>query len=178
MEALKNNIILKRAIEHEMNLCVQANKLCDYDVLRKLFVISSITGNGPFWYIFILLIPLIYGSENTSVSLRMTSAGLIGLLIYKAIKHYTVRHRPYTHNSSINLGTSPLDQYSFPSGHTLHAVSFTIIASHYIPGIVWFLLPLTSLIALSRVVLGLHYPTDVIAGFAIGSSVAVIVINF
>ncbi|MFV1984938.1 MAG: phosphatase PAP2 family protein [Thiohalomonadales bacterium] len=177
MEALKNNLLLKRALEHEILLCVQANRLCQYIILRKIFVFFSITGNGPFWYVLILAIPIIYGTQNTFVSLRMTVAGLTGLLIYKSIKHYTLRLRPYTRHSLINLGTPALDKYSFPSGHTLHAVSFTIIASHYIPGIAWILVPITGMIASSRVILGLHYPTDVFAGVVIGTSVATVIIN-
>jgi undecaprenyl-diphosphatase len=80
-----------------------------------------------------------------------------------------VRQRPSMTWAQIHRGTPPLDLYSFPSGHTLHAVSFTIIAVAYYPGMMTVLLPLTILIALSRVVLGLHYPTDVFAGALIGA---------
>jgi undecaprenyl-diphosphatase len=66
------------------------------------------------------------------------------------------------------LGTSPLDLYSFPSGHTLHAVSFTLVVIHFLPMLLWLLLPFAILVAMSRVVLGLHYPTDVIAGVVLG----------
>jgi len=162
---------------YEINFCIQANRLCNIMLLRKLFVISSVTGNGPFWYVLILALPIFFGLEKTSVSLRMTAAGLVGLLIYKAIKHYTVRPRPYTRTLQIRPGTPPLDKYSFPSGHTLHATSFTIITCYFIPGFTWILVPLTGLIALSRVILGLHYPTDVAAGLIIGTSVAIVCIS-
>jgi hypothetical protein len=52
-------------------------------------------------------------------------------------------------------------------GHTLHAVAFTTVASAYSPQLSWLLIPFTVLIALSRMVLGLHYPSDVIAGIGI-----------
>jgi undecaprenyl-diphosphatase len=63
---------------------------------------------------------------------------------------------------------APLDHYSFPSGHTLHAVSFTVVALHYYPQLAWVLVPFTLLVAGSRVFLGLHYPSDVAAAAAIG----------
>ena len=72
----------------------------------------------------------------------------------------------------INLAMPPLDRYSFPSGHTLHAVSFAWQAIAHFPALSWILVPAASLIALSRVVLGLHYPTDVLAGAAIGALLA------
>jgi undecaprenyl-diphosphatase len=71
-------------------------------------------------------------------------------------------------------GTPALDRYSFPSGHTLHAVSFTILATASFPQLTWLLAPFATLVAASRVVLGLHYPTDVAAGALIGALLAVL----
>jgi undecaprenyl-diphosphatase len=66
----------------------------------------------------------------------------------------------------------PLDRYSFPSGHTLHAVTFTAIAIHHVPMLAVPLVPFALLIGASRVVLGLHYPTDVLAGATLGAGIA------
>src|SRR5207253_1283157 len=81
-----------------------------------------------------------------------------------------VRERPFITHTAIDPAAAPLDRYSFPSGHTLHAVSFAWQASAHFPELAWVLLPLAALIAGSRVVLGLHYPTDVVAGAAIGAA--------
>ena len=72
----------------------------------------------------------------------------------------------------IAVAGAPLDRYSFPSGHTLHAVSFAWQVSAHFPELGWVLIPLAALIAGSRVVLGLHYPTDVLVGGLIGASLA------
>jgi undecaprenyl-diphosphatase len=58
----------------------------------------------------------------------------------------------------------PLDRYSFPSGPTLHAVAFIVIACSYIPWLAVLLVPFAAAVALSRVVLGLQYPSDVATG--------------
>jgi len=61
---------------------------------------------------------------------------------------------------------------SFPSGHTLHAVCFTTVICGHIPASGWLLGPFAALVALSRPVLGLHYPSDVLAGAALGGAIA------
>ncbi|HYR36596.1 MAG TPA: phosphatase PAP2 family protein, partial [Burkholderiales bacterium] len=67
---------------------------------------------------------------------------------------------------------APLDAFSFPSGHTLHAVAFTLVALNYYPALAPTLVAFTLLTAGSRVVLGLHYPSDVLAGAALGAGIA------
>ena len=85
-----------------------------------------------------------------------------------------MRERPYISLAGITPGTRALDRYSFPSGHTLHAVSFTTLAVASFPELAWLLIPFAALIAASRVVLGLHYPSDVAAGALIGAALAVL----
>jgi undecaprenyl-diphosphatase len=102
----------------------------------------------------------------------MLAAGTIGLLIYKLIKSGITRPRPYQMLVDIRAGIDPLDAFSFPSGHTLHAVAFTVVGVSQFPVLAWVFVPFTLLVALSRVVLGLHYPSDVLAGAAIGAGIA------
>jgi undecaprenyl-diphosphatase len=84
-----------------------------------------------------------------------------------------VRERPFIRFGEIRCTTAPLDRYSFPSGHTLHAVSFAILYGSFVPQLLWILVPFALLIGLSRVVLGLHYPSDVLAGAALGALLAI-----
>jgi undecaprenyl-diphosphatase len=108
----------------------------------------------------------------------MAITGVVGVLLYKVLKKVCVRERPFITHTSISLAMAPLDRYSFPSGHTLHAVAFTWQAVAAFPELAWALVPLASLVAASRVVLGLHYPTDVLAGAGIGAGLAVAGLSF
>src|SRR5690606_16957595 len=74
----------------------------------------------------------------------------------------------------VRAWVAPLDEFSFPSGHTLHAVAFSTVAVAHYPVLAWALVPFTGAVALSRVVLGLHYPSDVLAATAIGGLLAAV----
>jgi len=65
-----------------------------------------------------------------------------------------------------------LDHYGFPSGHTLHAVGFTLVALAYFPSLAAVLVPFALLTAASRIALGLHYPSDVLIGALLGGTLA------
>jgi undecaprenyl-diphosphatase len=121
---------------------------------------------------------MVYGRTAARPVLVMAITGLTGILIYKWLKTRLLRERPFIRHPGITLAMPPLDRYSFPSGHTLHAVSFTWLAAGHYPELALILIPLAALIAGSRVVLGLHYPSDVLAGGAIGATLATIAQNF
>ena len=106
--------------------------------------------------------------------LHMIVAGCTGTIIYKWLKGKTLRPRPFNVHQQISLRSIPLDQFSFPSGHTLHAVIFTLVAIHYYPMLSLGLIPFTILIGLSRPILGLHYPSDVLVGALIGILISII----
>lgn len=164
--------LIQQAREYELNLCVKANRACQRRFVNLFFSRISRLGDGVFWYSLIIVLPILFGWQAIIVSLQMSFVGVTGMLIYKYLKGNTQRIRPYAMNKEILLSTAPLDQYSFPSGHTLHAIGFTTTACLHFPVLTWVLLPFTLLIAASRIILGLHYPTDILAGAGIGALVA------
>jgi len=160
------------AIEHSW--CLRLNRGCDRPLVRDLFVTVSRLGDGIFWYVLVLSLPFIYGEAGLMPALRMALVGCTGLALYKYLKSRLVRERPYIALAGIVPGTRALDRYSFPSGHTLHAVGFTTLMTASFPELGWLCVPFAILVAMSRVMLGLHYPTDVLAGAVIGAGLAVL----
>ena len=144
--------------------------------VRGLFRFVSRLGDGVFWYSVMLALIITQGRPGLDIALRMLAAGMIGFVVYKLLKSKTGRPRPYQVLGGIRAEIDPLDAYSFPSGHTLHAVAFTLVAVSHFPALASVLVPFTLLVALSRVILGLHYPSDVLAGAAIGALVAQVVL--
>lgn len=161
----------------EIDLCIRCNRVSRRPALRAVFAGASRLGDGIAWYALIVALPLIYGWAALPVALRMTAAGLCGVLIYKWLKVKTLRPRPYQMVPAIEAASAPLDQYSFPSGHTLHAVCFSTIATAYYPELASGLVPFSLLVAASRPILGLHYPSDVLAGAGLGLLLAQIALS-
>jgi undecaprenyl-diphosphatase len=153
-------------------LCVQVNRGARHRAIVALLQAVSWLGNGVFWYALMLalLVSDPYGAALPV--LHMAFVGAICTGCYKMVKHSTVRSRPYQVNPLVLAGASVLDRFSFPSGHTLHAIAFSLVACWYYPGLAPILWPFTALTAVSRVALGLHYPSDVIAGSALGALIA------
>lgn len=156
----------------EYGICRRLNRGAASAKIRRVFVVASRLGDGVIWYTMILALPLLYGHEAARPALVMAITGIVGLAIYKVLKTTFVRERPFITHSAIARAAAPLDRYSFPSGHTLHAVSFSWqITAHY-PELGYVCVPLAVMIAASRVVLGLHYPSDVLVGAIIGAVLA------
>lgn len=145
-------------------------------VLRLCRGLSRL-GNGLLWYALMALLPLLYGREAWPVVARMMVVGLVCLGLYRWLKAKTGRPRPYMRHPGIVQGAAALDRYSFPSGHTLHAVAFSVVATAQFPELAWVLAPLSAMIAFSRIILGLHYPSDVAAGALLGAAVATLALS-
>jgi undecaprenyl-diphosphatase len=152
--------------------CVRLNRASSVRWVRALFRAASRLGDGVFWYVLMAAVLVLDGLPAAGAVLRMAAVGALGLALYKWLKKRTGRPRPYQVRAAIRPGADPLDQFSFPSGHTLHAVAFAILFTAFSPPLGWLVWPLAALVAASRVVLGLHYPTDVLAGALIGATLA------
>lgn len=166
------NGVLHRMHDLDTALCLSFNRTSRYRAVRLLFRLVSRLGDGMFWYAVMLGILLAQHQEGWMPVLHMAIAGASSTLLYKAIKGRALRPRPYEVIQAISIGIAPLDRFSFPSGHTLHAVAFSATALAYYPGLSWLLVPFSLMVAASRVVLGLHYPSDVLAGAVIGALIA------
>jgi undecaprenyl-diphosphatase len=157
----------------ELSACRRINALSRWRGVRTFFAAVSRLGDYPAWVGFGIVCALQQGSETPVFVVQTLVTAGIGIFAYKVLKERLVRERPYIrHHGQIECGTAPLDRYSFPSGHTLHAASFAVLYGSYEPSMLVVLVPFALLVAASRVILGLHYPSDVLAGAALGAGIA------
>ena len=152
--------------------CLRANRWGEGNGIRRFFALISRLGDGVFWYLLMAALIAFDGMAGLAASAHLAVTGVIALALYKLLKRWTRRPRPFASDMRIRAWVAPLDEFSFPSGHTLHAVAFSIVAIAHYPALAFLLVPFTVCVAVSRVVLGLHYPSDVLAAFGIGSLLA------
>jgi undecaprenyl-diphosphatase len=162
----------KRLVDRDSGWCLRANRWGEGGRSRSYFALVSRLGDGVFWYALMAALIVVDGLDGLAASAHLAATGVIALALYKLLKRWTRRPRPFASDQRIHAWVAPLDEFSFPSGHTLHAVAFSLVAMAHYPQLVWLLVPFTASVAASRVVLGLHYPSDVLAATAIGTSLA------
>lgn len=172
MSGLRAEQWRRRFGEIDLSLCVLFNRHVRRRFVQRFFAVVSRLGNGVFWYALMAVLPLTYGLAGVMTALHMIAVGTVGVVLYKLMKGHISRERPFVKHPQIRLGAMPLDRFSFPSGHTLHAVGFTMVAVHHFPMLAALLVPFALLVAMSRMVLGLHYPSDVVMGATVGAVLA------
>ncbi len=158
-------------VERDLVWAQWLHRVARYQTLVKALVVVSKLGDGLFWYVLIVALALFGGTNGRDVAAQMTLAGLLNLPLYFWLKHTIGRPRPFVACPDIRACVRALDKFSFPSGHTLHAVGFSVVFCWHYPSIGAALIPVVFLISLSRVALGMHYPSDVAAGALIGALV-------
>ncbi len=169
---------LLRLREWDRSVTMTLNRYTMAPMWKHLFTAVSRLGDGGVWAVLALTLALLGGTRGIECVVQMLIAGVLALSVYKLCKRCASRPRPCVSLSDLHLCVPPLDEYSFPSGHTLHAVVFTSIAVAHFPGLALALVPFACLTALSRVALGLHYPSDVLGGAAIGAGIAMLSFSF
>lgn len=157
-----------KAEKIDINACYTVNRMLKHVWVHRFFAVISRLGDGVLWYVTLLLLPLLYGMLGVKVSIVLTLLALWNVYVYKKLKLRLARPRPFALYPFIQKGTSVLDEYSFPSGHTLHAVTFALVLSVVFPWLALLVVPFAVLTAASRVILGVHFPSDVLFGMALG----------
>lgn len=138
-------------------------------------VMITSLNNGGFLSILACALMLAFRRTRRVGVVASMSLAASAAVVNLAIKPLVARIRPYEAIEGLELLVHPQADFSFPSGHTSAAFAVAVVMLRLLPrryGVP--ALILAALIALSRLYVGVHYPTDVLAGIVIGSAVALV----
>ncbi|MBR9827487.1 MAG: phosphatase PAP2 family protein [Oceanospirillales bacterium] len=96
----------------------------------------------------------------------------IELPLYRLLKNSIRRARPCHCIAGFQAAIEPADTFSFPSGHTAAAFVFAMLIAEFYPALIIPGFLLAALVGAARVMLGVHYPTDIAAGAVLGVATA------
>jgi undecaprenyl-diphosphatase len=134
---------------------------------RLMPIVTSMGNLGIIWIMMavVLILDKPYRLIGNIVILTLIISTIVGEGI---VKHVVRRVRPCNYENNLSLLIAKPISYSFPSGHTLSSFAVAEVLSMYFSQYKLIFIGIAFLIALSRLYLYVHYPTDVIAGIIIG----------
>lgn len=139
---------------------------------RLLAIILAHSGDSWFWLLGLLIVWLAGDAAWKSWALRVGATVVVLAVTVLALKFRFRRARPEGTWGNVYRKSDP---HSFPSGHAARAVLLAVLAAGLGPAwLAAILIPWAPLVAAARVAMGLHYPTDVLAGGTLGLLVGLI----
>ena len=145
---------------------------------RIAMIIATRGGDGWFWYGLGAILLLYGGDDRFLAAGSATSAAITGIFLFRALKRTSRRKRPCEIEPHCWASILPPDKYSFPSGHSITAFAIAISVGSFYPQLQCCLLIVAFLIAASRIILGMHFLSDVLAGSTIGILLGLLSFHF
>jgi undecaprenyl-diphosphatase len=140
--------------------------------VRIWMLCASRAGDGWLWWGLGAIILMAGGERRFMAAGAAALAAGIGVTTFLQLKKFFNRQRPCATEPHCWATLLPPDQFSFPSGHTISAFAVSVPLSYFYPDLTAGLLFCALSIAASRVMLGMHFLSDVLAGIAIGTAMA------
>lgn len=163
---------LSRLSEREIEIVGRTCAAARRTRLEPAAVAVSWLGNGAIYLILAGLLVVWAGRAAWRELGVAALCGAVSHLVYPAIKRVVGRPRPFQHRATLRPPSSPLDVFSFPSGHlmTLTATLTPVLIAW--PALWPVALGLWLVLAWSRVATAHHYPSDLAGGTLLGVAVA------
>lgn len=140
--------------------------------IRLASIAATRAGDGWLWYLLGLGVLLLGGDGRLTAIAAAGSAAVVGIGLFVSLKKVSGRKRPCEIEPHVWAHLLPPDRFSFPSGHTITAFAVAITIGTFYPVLFGLLLFCALVIATSRILLGMHFLSDVVVGAIIGTGLA------
>jgi len=140
--------------------------------VRLASILATRAGDGWLWYLAALLVLLFGGEDRFTAIASAGSAAVTGIGMFVSLKKVSDSRRPCEYQPHVWAHLLPPDQFSFPSGHTITAFAVAIALGEFYPYLFGLLLFCALAIATSRILLGMHFLSDVLVGAILGAGLA------
>ncbi|AAM25640.1 MAG: Membrane-associated phospholipid phosphatase [Caldanaerobacter subterraneus] len=158
--------------DKDRNIFFYINERIKCSLLDKIMPKITHAG-GPVFTVFVTVFLALFGKNNVKTSAIEALFSLISShLFVQLLKRKYTRPRPYMVLANANTFRQLLKDYSFPSGHATASFSLAMTFSIFFPNLAIIFVSLAVLVGLSRIYMGLHYPSDVLMGSTIGIAFA------
>lgn len=144
--------------------------------LPLIFRIISFIGDGYFYGFYLVYLYFSKHDLFRPALYVVMAAFAIELPLYLILKNTIRRVRPFNAHDEVENMVYPLDEFSFPSGHTAAAFVVAMIIAHFTPFLAVPIFLFAFLVGMSRIYLGVHYPSDILGGIVFGTGIAQIAI--
>lgn len=160
---------LSRIVVQDHRLMRRLNRWSAPRWVRVWMIWATRGGDGWLWLSLIPPVWMLGGASAPAAIAACVTAALAGILVFLTLKRSTRRPRPCHLEPHAWSRLSPPDRFSFPSGHTITAFAIAVPLAGFYPGMSPVLALLSCSVAASRIILGMHFLSDVAAGVGIGT---------
>ena len=161
-------LIACRLVDFDLRSVDLLLRFCQYNLVLKTLRAVSRSADGWLYPLLILLLGLALPEGGLRFAFRASAGFALVLPLQELVKRSVKRLRPYMRDTRLQHLVIPPDAFSFPSGHTANAWLMTMLTVDTVPMLAAPMLLWALLVGVSRVALGVHYPSDVLAGAALG----------
>jgi undecaprenyl-diphosphatase len=170
---------LFKYINHrDINILRIINNSWKCSFLDTIMPAMTYLGSFQFMFVFCTLAFLLSTTLLHVMAINAMISIILSTGLGKLLKITVTRLRPFIDIPNLNIRKIGIDKYSFPSGHTTGAFSLAVIIALYFPIMGFITIPLACCVGISRMYIGVHYPTDVIVGAFLGTTCSFLTYRF
>jgi len=164
------SVMLQSIVSRDHRLMRRINRWPAPKWIRLWMICATRGGDGWLWYAMLAAIAAFGGPERFRAVAASALAAGVGIALFLWLKRFYGRRRPNCYEPHCWATLLPPDQFSFPSGHTITAFAMAVPLALFYPSLVAGLIFCASSIAISRILLGMHFLSDVLVGAILGSA--------